>query len=231
MRQWWRHPFALAGPLSVAMYGTVAVAGLVSALTVPAPLQFLPGLLLLFAWYELIQIARRWFFRRRQVVMDVPLRRQLVLQGSGAVVIAVPVVAVVALNWRMGWGVALLALSALAHEAYWRRKAVRLGVPLDPRLAIGWSAEAEPAYEFVASGHFRTGGYEEARRLLGLALELRPQSPLVLYNLACAEARLGDREAALEHLTAATTGSRYYLRLARRDKDLAAIRDDPRFPR
>ena len=53
---------------------------------------------------------------------------------------------------------------------------------------------------------------------------------VLLYNLACAEARLGENEAAIDHLAQAVALEDRFAELARDDEDLAAIRDDPRFP-
>ena len=54
------------------------------------------------------------------------------------------------------------------------------------------------------------------------------------YNLACAEALLGDRDAALADLRAALeaerkTERRRYVKLARTDDSLASLKDEPRY--
>lgn len=54
------------------------------------------------------------------------------------------------------------------------------------------------------------------------------------YNLACAEALLGDREAALADLQAALeaerrTERRRYVALAEKDDSFASLKDEPRF--
>ena len=74
-----------------------------------------------------------------------------------------------------------------------------------------------------------SGEYQEARRVLSAALERYEDPANVLYNLACAEALLGDSEQALEHLGAAIRGRPSLAAAALRDDDLRAIRDDPRF--
>jgi hypothetical protein len=51
----------------------------------------------------------------------------------------------------------------------------------------------------------------------------------VLYNVACAEALIGEREAALEHLARAVAIEPEAGEWARDDRDFDAIRDDPRF--
>ena len=57
-----------------------------------------------------------------------------------------------------------------------------------------------------------------------------PDGAGLIYNLACAEARLGEHDAALEHLARAIELSDQFAEYARGDDDLASIRDDPRFP-
>ena len=78
---------------------------------------------------------------------------------------------------------------------------------------------------------FEKGEYAEVKRLLEEALpQYEGNQGVLLYNLACAEARLGEKEAALDHLTEAAALEDRFVELAREDEDLAAIRDDPRFP-
>jgi tetratricopeptide (TPR) repeat protein len=57
-----------------------------------------------------------------------------------------------------------------------------------------------------------------------------PDSGGILYNLACAEARAGRNDDALEHLSAAVAIFPGFAGNAQADDDLASIRDDPRFP-
>ena len=83
-----------------------------------------------------------------------------------------------------------------------------------------------PAFPLLAQGR-----YDEAKQMLEEALEQRPGSPQILYNLACAEALVGEPDGALEHLKAAIEGDEIFREHAREDSDFASIRDDPRFPR
>jgi tetratricopeptide (TPR) repeat protein len=76
---------------------------------------------------------------------------------------------------------------------------------------------------------FQRGEFDRARQALLDALERHPDEPLFLYNLACAEARLGLRDEALDHLAGAVADERLR-QSARSDSDLDAIRADPRFP-
>jgi tetratricopeptide (TPR) repeat protein len=74
-----------------------------------------------------------------------------------------------------------------------------------------------------------SGRHEEAKRLLIEALDRYEDGGTILYNLACAEAQLGETEAALDHLAAALQERPDLAELARDDGDLAPIRGDPRF--
>jgi tetratricopeptide (TPR) repeat protein len=77
---------------------------------------------------------------------------------------------------------------------------------------------------------FDRGEFAEAKRRIEILLAEDPQSPGLLYNLACAEAQLGDHDDALEHIAQAVALNPRFAGPAREDDDLAPIRDDPRFP-
>jgi tetratricopeptide (TPR) repeat protein len=74
------------------------------------------------------------------------------------------------------------------------------------------------------------GEYAEAKRLLEEALHESPDEGVHYFNLACAEALLGDKDAALEHLRQAVELEDRFAGYAQDDADLASLRDDPRFP-
>jgi tetratricopeptide (TPR) repeat protein len=96
--------------------------------------------------------------------------------------------------------------------------------PGEPYSVRDWEANAE-IFPLFAEGR-----YEEARERLLDALAESPDAGGLLYNLACAEARLGESDAALDHLARAIETSPSFAELAQGDDDLASIRDDPRFP-
>jgi tetratricopeptide (TPR) repeat protein len=107
-------------------------------------------------------------------------------------------------------GTLVLTLGAKPGEAY------------EP---LGWEENAE-VLDF-----FKRGEYGEARERLLLALERYPDTAALFhYNLACAESRLGNMDAALEHLQAAVEREDRFAEYAQTDEDLEAIRSDPRFP-
>jgi tetratricopeptide (TPR) repeat protein len=76
---------------------------------------------------------------------------------------------------------------------------------------------------------FESGRHEEAKQVLIEALDRYEDHGTILYNLACAEAQLGEADAALDHLSAAVQERPDLAENARDDDDLAPIRDDPRF--
>jgi tetratricopeptide (TPR) repeat protein len=73
------------------------------------------------------------------------------------------------------------------------------------------------------------GKHAEAKRLLTDILDRYDDRGGLLYNLACAEAQLGETDAALEHLAAALNERPSWADDARRDPDLEPIRGDSRF--
>jgi tetratricopeptide (TPR) repeat protein len=76
---------------------------------------------------------------------------------------------------------------------------------------------------------FDAGQFAEAKQLLLDALPLYEDQGTLLYNLACAEAQLGNRDAAFDHLRAALDHRPELAKQAPDDGDLASLRDDPRF--
>jgi len=76
---------------------------------------------------------------------------------------------------------------------------------------------------------FGEGDYNGAKRALTEALDRYEDREGLLYNLACAEARLGETEAAIGHLGESVALRPSFAELARNDEDLDAIRNDPRF--
>ncbi len=230
--RWWRYPFAVAGPISVACWGLVALAGVLGALLLRPSLAPLPGTMAIAAGYLTIRRARKRFRARRDIApypWNVP--RRLRLEFAGAVVAIAALTVVTSFRWNPAWLWVLGVAGLLGLEFDRRQTWARAGYPGDPRWRTDWDPEADPAYEGQAVLPLLAKDYAEAKRLLECAVALKPDDAFVLYNLACTEALTGEPDAALGHLQKATAGNGYYLKLAQKDKDLATIRDDPRFPR
>jgi tetratricopeptide (TPR) repeat protein len=96
----------------------------------------------------------------------------------------------------------------------------RPGAPYRPR---AWETNVD------VFAMFDEGRYEEAKQLLLDALGQYEDQGTLLYNLACAEARLGNPDAALDYLRAGLEERPDLRESARGDEDLAALHEDPRF--
>jgi tetratricopeptide (TPR) repeat protein len=77
---------------------------------------------------------------------------------------------------------------------------------------------------------FEQGEYAEAKRRLLDAIERRGEAAGLLYNLACAESRLGESEAAVKHLRQAVELQPSFATYAQNDPDLEAVRGEDGFP-
>ena len=115
------------------------------------------------------------------------------------------------------------------------RRHARAEEPGTSVLAVGGPRDA--AYEpspwedyFAAERHRTAGDYESYVAELEDALARRPDHPAILYNLACAEALLGERDEAIEHLVTAAATEERFAGAAQTDDDLVSLRNDPRFP-
>jgi len=97
------------------------------------------------------------------------------------------------------------------------------GKPGDVYASRAWEVNAE------VFAMFGRGEIGEAKAMILDALEQFEGDPALTYNLACAEARLGETERAIEHLTAAIGLRPNLVDLAREDTDLDALRADARF--
>ena len=80
-----------------------------------------------------------------------------------------------------------------------------------------------------ALSHWATEDWDAAIAELSRLHEEHPDDGLILYNLACAESRGGQADAAFDHLRRAAELEARFAELARDDEDFAPIRDDPRF--
>lgn len=93
------------------------------------------------------------------------------------------------------------------------------GEAYEPR---AWEVNAE------VFAMFERGEIEEAKAVI-LDAQQRYDDATLTYNLACAEARLGDPEPAIEHLRVAIEQRPALVDAARGDTDLDTLRADPRF--
>jgi len=97
------------------------------------------------------------------------------------------------------------------------------GTPGKAYEARGWElwAPLSPLYE--------AGEYAEVADRLGALVAAAPQYPMLFFNLACCESRVGRRRDALGHLRHAIEMSEEFRDSAKADPDLDPIRDEPAF--
>ena len=85
-------------------------------------------------------------------------------------------------------------------------------------------------WTFAAISHLDRGDAGRAREVMADGIARYPEAWQGYYNLACIEARAGDREAALQNLErAAEAEPERVPQAAAEDSDFDSIRDDPRF--
>jgi tetratricopeptide (TPR) repeat protein len=98
------------------------------------------------------------------------------------------------------------------------------GKPGAPHETSAWEAM------FAAVPAAREERWDEAIRIHEEALDEKPDSAPLLFNLACMEARGGRRLDALLHLKRAVDLDPKWAEHAATDSDFASIRDEPGFP-
>jgi tetratricopeptide (TPR) repeat protein len=114
-----------------------------------------------------------------------------------------------------------------------KRKAVAEEAGTTVLIAGGKPGEAftPSPWERNAEGliHFSNEDYDRAAETYERFLDETPGDPGFLYNLACAESRLGRKESALIHLRQSVEADAQYKKNALADPDFDAIRDEPEF--
>lgn len=88
--------------------------------------------------------------------------------------------------------------------------------------------DAEATFKLAFSRH-KLGHYEDALVGFWQALKLGYNESLCLYDVACAEARLGRPSDALEHLAQAVDKGFKSITFIEQDDDLVALRDEPTY--
>jgi serine/threonine protein kinase/Tfp pilus assembly protein PilF len=83
----------------------------------------------------------------------------------------------------------------------------------------------------LASDYAESGRLEDATREANLAVALRPNDAIVLYNLACTFCSMGKKPEALDAIRKAWNAGFKDSDWARRDPDLALLHGDPEFER
>ena len=98
---------------------------------------------------------------------------------------------------------------------------------------LGGILDRHPCYIDVLRAHANNltlkGRYAEGLQIDKRLVQLRPNDPLAHYNLACSYALLKQPDLALKILRRAVELGYRDFRYMREDRDLDAIRHDPRF--
>jgi tetratricopeptide (TPR) repeat protein len=106
---------------------------------------------------------------------------------------------------------------------------------IDPHPAVRDQARRSLAGLFITRlnsegcGFMERGEYDEGEAKFKEMLRLDPGNPIALYNLACSRSLQEDIDGALEYLRQALRNGYRDFAWAREDKDLANLREDPRF--
>ena len=94
---------------------------------------------------------------------------------------------------------------------------------------IKWHPADARAFHLGAGSLVVLGEVERAKRWLRRAVEIAPEDSIVLYNVACNLATLGEKDKALDYLERAAAQGAVSAAWMRNDKDLASLREDPRY--
>lgn len=94
---------------------------------------------------------------------------------------------------------------------------------------IKWHPDDARAFHLGAGSLVVLGEVERAKRWLRRAVEIAPEDSIVLYNVACNLATLGEKDKALDYLERAAAQGAVSAAWMRNDKDLASLREDPRY--
>jgi mannose-6-phosphate isomerase-like protein (cupin superfamily) len=115
------------------------------------------------------------------------------------------------------------------------KRHARADEPNTSVLAVGGprGAAYEPSvweHSFAAEKHRASGDYEAMAAEITKGLERKPDDPGLLYDLGCAEALAGRTEDALAHVSRALELKPEWADHARKDPDLADLRELPGWP-
>ncbi len=94
---------------------------------------------------------------------------------------------------------------------------------------LQWNPDDVRALHLGAGSLVALGQTERARRWLARALEIDPDDSILLYNVACNYATMGDIESSMDYLEAAVRNGMVNLAWITNDTDLDPLRKLPRF--
>ncbi|MCP4590839.1 MAG: hypothetical protein GY842_08840 [bacterium] len=103
-----------------------------------------------------------------------------------------------------------------------------IAAPEDEYVRAKMSAEADKLHDAALSAYQR-GDMKEALKLVEQAYDADPKSSMILYNLACFNAMLGNKDSALDWLEEAVEGGFYAPSKISGDSDLDSLRGEARY--
>ena len=115
---------------------------------------------------------------------------------------------------------AFVGLGDFSKALPYAERAVNSSDPNTPQLPV--------ARATLGTIYLKTHDYAGATNQLQQALAANPNLPAARYNLACAHVRLGQLSQALEELRELIAAHPEYAVLARRDSELASLRQNPK---
>ena len=83
----------------------------------------------------------------------------------------------------------------------------------------------------LAGGYALQGRFEDAKRDADMAMALRPDDTMILYNIACAVCLMNNPQDAMAALKKSWKGGTINSTWVRQDPDLALLHGDPEFER
>jgi adenylate cyclase len=94
---------------------------------------------------------------------------------------------------------------------------------------LQWNPDDLRALHLGAGSLLVLGQTERAKRWLNRAIEIDPDDSILLYNVACNYATMGEIEKSLDYLEAAVANGMVNLAWISNDRDLDGLRSQPRF--
>ena len=94
---------------------------------------------------------------------------------------------------------------------------------------LAWNPDDLRGLHLGAGSLLLLGQRARALQWLWRALEIAPDDPIVLYNVACNMATMGEIEESLDHLERAAESGTISADWMQNDEDLVALRDEPRY--
>ena len=96
---------------------------------------------------------------------------------------------------------------------------------------LEWNPDDARAFHLGAGPLVAMGDIARAKRWLHRAIEIDPDDPIVLYNVACNLATINEPDEALDYLEKVVESGAVSPNWVRNDADLESLRELPRYKR